>query len=94
MHGVLPSPDTGPVVQEEPPENPAKISMRRCKMNKTRFVILSTLALLACAASLQAQSGCTDSPEAPTALLMLVGTAGMFYGSSVLRKVLGRGGKR
>lgn len=63
-------------------------------MNKTRFVVLSALALLACTTSLHAQTGCTDSPEAPTAMLMLVGCAGMFYGSSALRKVLRRGGKR
>jgi XrtJ-associated TM-motif-TM protein len=67
-------------------------------MNKTRFAILTTLALLACATSLHGQTGsgggCTDSPEAPTALLMLVGTVGMFFGSSALRKVFRRGGKR
>jgi XrtJ-associated TM-motif-TM protein len=68
---------------------------RSRQMIKTRYVILSALALLAFATSLRAQDGCTDSPEAPTALLMLVGSAGMFYGSSVLRKVLrGGGGKR
>jgi len=63
-------------------------------MVKIRFAILSTLAFLACATSLHAQGGCTDSPEAPTALLMFVGSAGMFYGSFALRKVLGRKGKR
>ena len=67
-------------------------------MNKTRFVILTTLALLACAISLHAQTGsgggCTDSPEAPTALLMLLGSGGIFLGSSALRKVFRRGGKR
>jgi len=63
-------------------------------MIKFRYVVLPAVALLFMSTSLQAQSGCADSPEAPTALLMLVGTAGMFYGSSVLRKVLGRGDKR
>jgi XrtJ-associated TM-motif-TM protein len=63
-------------------------------MIKTRYVILLALALLISTASLQAQGGCTDSPEAPTALLMLVGTVGMFYGSSVLIKMLRRTGNR
>ena len=63
-------------------------------MIKFRYAVLSALALLFLSASLQAQTGCTDSPEAPTALLMLVGAAGMFYGSSVLGKAFGRGGKK
>jgi XrtJ-associated TM-motif-TM protein len=63
-------------------------------MIKTRYVILFGPVLLISAASLHAQGGCTDSPEAPTALLMLVGTVGMFYGSSVLRKMLRRVGNK
>ena len=63
-------------------------------MIKARYVLLSTFALLAFATSLHAQTGCADSPEAPTAILMLVGSVGMFYGSSALGKVLRRGGKR
>jgi XrtJ-associated TM-motif-TM protein len=63
-------------------------------MIKTRYAVLSALALLFAAVSLHAQSGCLDSPEAPTALLMLVGSAGMFYGPNLMRKVLRRGGKR
>ena len=62
-------------------------------MIKTRYAVLSAISLLVSATSLHAQSGCADSPEAPTILLMLVGFFGMFYGSSVLRKVLLRGGK-
>jgi XrtJ-associated TM-motif-TM protein len=57
-------------------------------MTRARYVIPSAIVLLVSAASLHAQSGCSDSPEAPTALLMLVGSAGMFYGSAVLKKVL------
>jgi len=38
--------------------------------------------------SLHAQGGCFDSPEAPTDVLLLVGSAGMFYGSSLLMKAL------
>jgi XrtJ-associated TM-motif-TM protein len=63
-------------------------------MIKTRYVILPALVLLISAASLHAQEGCSDSPEAPTALLMLIGTVGMFYGSSVLRKMLRRAGNK
>jgi XrtJ-associated TM-motif-TM protein len=63
-------------------------------MIKARYVILSALVLLVFATSLHAQGGCTDSPEAPTALLLLVGSVGMFYGSSVLRRVLRGRGKR
>jgi XrtJ-associated TM-motif-TM protein len=65
-------------------------------MIKPRYAVLSAIVLLFAAISLHAQSGggCVDSPEAPTVLLMLVGSAGMFYGSSVLRKVLCRSKKR
>ena len=63
-------------------------------MIKRHYPALSVLALLVFATSLHAQGGCVDSPEGPTILLMLVGSAGMFYGSSVLRKVLRRAGKR
>jgi XrtJ-associated TM-motif-TM protein len=63
-------------------------------MIKTRYVTPAAVVLLISAASLHAQSGCADSPEAPTALLMLVGSIGMFYGSSVLRKMLKRVGNK
>ncbi len=62
-------------------------------MSKSRFVIFVAVALFAFASSLHAQGGCTDSPEAPTVLLLLVGFAGMFYGSPVLKKVLRRSSK-
>jgi XrtJ-associated TM-motif-TM protein len=65
-------------------------------MIKFRYAVLSAITLLSAAISVHAQTlnGCTDSPEAPTALLMFVGTVGMFYGSSVLRKVLRRSAKK
>jgi XrtJ-associated TM-motif-TM protein len=63
-------------------------------MIKTRYAVLSAISFLAFATSLHAQGGCVDSPEAPTVLLVLVGSLGMFYGSSALRKVLRRSGKR
>jgi XrtJ-associated TM-motif-TM protein len=37
------------------------------------------LFLLLAALPVHAQTGCTDSPENPTALLALVGAAGAFY---------------
>ncbi len=67
-------------------------------MIKTRCAVLFVLALLSAAVSVHAQTGggggCVDSPEAPTALLMLAGFVGVFYGSSVLRRMLCRSGKR
>jgi XrtJ-associated TM-motif-TM protein len=63
-------------------------------MTKTRYVVLVVLAHFCAASSLYAQSGCTDSPEAPTIVLLLVGVAGLFSGSSALKKVLRRGGNR
>jgi len=52
---------------------------------KTLFV-----ALLVCAVPsvMRAQGGCVDSPEAPTDVLMLVGSLGMIYGSSIAAKML------
>jgi XrtJ-associated TM-motif-TM protein len=47
-------------------------------MNKKLQLFLSSAALLLVAAPLHAQSGCTDSPENPTAVLALVGSAGAF----------------
>jgi len=58
--------------------------------NKVRFIILVVFTLLSASNLLHAQGGCTDSPEAPTGILMIVGTVGMFYGSLLMRKVLGR----
>jgi len=54
---------------------------------KTKYFVYA-LALALGTASLHAQSGCFDSPEAPTDVLLLVGSAGMFYGSSFLMKAL------
>ena len=54
-------------------------------MIKTRHIILSAVAFLFVSASLHAQSGCGDSPEAPTVVLMVIGSVGMFFGSFALR---------
>jgi len=56
-------------------------------MKAFRFYLLAVAMLLAVPAVLHAQSGCSDSPEAPTDVLMLVGTLGMMYGSSVVMKI-------
>ena len=55
-------------------------------MNKTLRLLLSVTALLAIAAPLHAQSGCTDSPENPTVILALVGSAGAFLSRFRLRQ--------
>lgn len=51
-------------------------------MNKTRTAVVSALAILFAATSLHAQTGCTDSPENPTAVLGLVGACGWLVASS------------
>jgi len=43
---------------------------------------LLALAMLAAPMVAHAQSGCTDSPENPTAVLALVGSAGAFFMSA------------
>jgi len=50
--------------------------------------LLIALTLLACPFVIHAQSGCSDSPEAPTDVLMLVGSFGMMYGSSLVMKIM------
>jgi len=57
-------------------------------MKAFRFYLLVVIMLLGLPAALHAQSGCSDSPEAPTDVLMLVGTVGMMYGSSVVMKMV------
>jgi XrtJ-associated TM-motif-TM protein len=48
-------------------------------MRKSSFVLLAALVLFVIAAPVQAQTGCTDSPENPTAVLALVGGAGALF---------------
>jgi XrtJ-associated TM-motif-TM protein len=59
-------------------------------MNAILFRVFAALTLTFATASLHAQGGCFDSPEAPTDVLMLVGSVGMFYGSSLLMKLVRR----
>jgi XrtJ-associated TM-motif-TM protein len=48
-------------------------------MKRSAFVILGVVILLTIALPLQAQTGCTDSPENPTVVLALVGGAGALF---------------
>ena len=59
-------------------------------MPKLHLRLVAALAILFATASLHAQSGCFHSPEARTDVLLLVGSAGMFYGSSILTRVIRR----
>jgi XrtJ-associated TM-motif-TM protein len=60
-------------------------------MKVFRFVSSAILLFLAAPLIMHAQGGCVDSPEAPTDVLMLVGSIGMIYGSSAVIKVLRKG---
>jgi len=63
-------------------------------MKAFRFSLLAALMFLALPVVMHAQGGCVDSPEAPTDVLMLVGSIGMMYGSSVVVKILRRSRKQ
>jgi XrtJ-associated TM-motif-TM protein len=51
-------------------------------MKKSMLLILGCIVVLSATQPLHAQSGCTDSPENPTAVLALVGSAGAFLASA------------
>jgi XrtJ-associated TM-motif-TM protein len=63
-------------------------------MKVFRYVSLALLVFLSVPLVMHAQGGCVDSPEAPTDVLMLVGSIGMVYGSSVAMKILRRSRKQ
>jgi len=63
-------------------------------MKYLRANLLIILMFLAVPVVMHAQSGCSDSPEAPTDVLMLVGSIGMIYGSSVVAKLLRKSRKQ
>lgn len=54
-------------------------------MNKTLLLALCCVVLLLVAVPLQAQTGCTDSPENPTVVLALVGSAGALFSTVRMR---------
>jgi len=57
-------------------------------MKAIQIYFIAILAFLVVPVALHAQGGCVDSPEAPTDVLMLVGSIGMVYGSSAVIKML------
>lgn len=48
-------------------------------MSKMKLACLASVLLFACATPLFAQDGCLDSPENPTVVLAILGSAGAFY---------------
>jgi XrtJ-associated TM-motif-TM protein len=54
-------------------------------MKKSTFVFLGSALFLSVALPLHAQSGCLTSPENPTAVLALVGSAGAFFATARTR---------
>ena len=54
----------------------------RISENKVVRLALVAMAVLAVPVMAHAQTGCTDSPENPTAVLALVGSAGAFFMSA------------
>jgi len=57
-------------------------------MKAIQIYFIAILVFLVVPVALHAQGGCVDSPEAPTDVLMLVGSIGMVYGSSAVIKML------
>jgi XrtJ-associated TM-motif-TM protein len=66
------------------------LNLFHTRVRRVRTIIFVAIACSIVCKSLYAQGGCLDSPEAPTDVLMGVGVAGMFYGSSIAMKVLRR----
>lgn len=60
-------------------------------MKKSSLLLLGFALLFAITLPLHAQTGCTDSPENPTAVLALVGSAGALF-TSVRRRLKARRG--
>lgn len=54
-------------------------------MKKTPLSLLGLALLFAVALPLHAQGGCVNSPENPTAVLAIVGSAGAFFASARAR---------
>ncbi len=54
-------------------------------MKKSSLVLTGIALLLAVALPIHAQGGCIDSPENPTVVLALVGSAGVFVASARAR---------
>ncbi len=54
-------------------------------MKKSSLLVVGLALLLSTALPLHAQGGCVNSPENPTALLAVVGSAGAFFVSARAR---------
>jgi len=54
-------------------------------MKKSSFLLLGMALLVSAALPLHAQEGCINSPENPTAILAVVGSAGAFFVSARAR---------
>jgi XrtJ-associated TM-motif-TM protein len=54
-------------------------------MKKTTFLLIGAALLFSIALPLHAQYGCVSSPENPTAILAVVGSAGAFFVSARAR---------
>lgn len=56
-------------------------------MNRSKLALFTSIVMLLFlrATSLHAQSGCTDSPEAPTDILLLVGAVGLAKGPAIAK---------
>lgn len=54
-------------------------------MKKSSLLLLAVAAVFTVALPLHAQGGCVNSPENPTLVLGLVGTAGAFFASARAR---------
>jgi len=54
-------------------------------MKKSTLVLIGSALLFAVALPLHAQNGCVNSPENPTAILAVVGSAGAFFVSARAR---------
>ncbi len=54
-------------------------------MTKSARMLLGFALLLCIALPLHAQDGCTNSPENPTAILAVIGSAGAFFATARAR---------
>jgi XrtJ-associated TM-motif-TM protein len=54
-------------------------------MKKSALMSFGLVLLLSLAVPLHAQTGCTNSPENPTAILAVVGSAGAFFATARAR---------
>ena len=54
-------------------------------MKKLSYWLVASTLLFAVALPLHAQTGCVSSPENPTAILAVVGSAGAFFASARAR---------